>query len=265
VLAILAPVLARVPRLPFSLDPLIAEAKRRMRRRRLLVAALAVVVAGGGVGAAFALRSAGPRHPSPVAAIGNRPARPPSQVVPQTSVEIFSQSTRSAETAGRPLDKTLAVFHSSRLAATLPAPKGLMRPLADVAARMSGDPGALLLDQTRQVATDTGPLYLVPTKHGWVCMQARRFETCHHGLLQEGVSWDFESEAGGLQVMGIAADNVRSVVLRYGTTERRASLHDNVFFVYRPLSLPPAQPLPPLGTLAISYRDGTPATAVPLG
>jgi hypothetical protein len=38
---------AHAPRLPFSLDPLIAEAKQHMRRRRLLVAAaLAVVVVG---------------------------------------------------------------------------------------------------------------------------------------------------------------------------------------------------------------------------
>jgi hypothetical protein len=33
-----------VPRLPFSLDPLIGEARRRMRRRRVLVAVLLVVV-----------------------------------------------------------------------------------------------------------------------------------------------------------------------------------------------------------------------------
>lgn len=49
------------PRLPLSLDPLIAEAKRRMRRRRLLVFALAVVLAGGTIGVVLALR--GPSHP----------------------------------------------------------------------------------------------------------------------------------------------------------------------------------------------------------
>jgi hypothetical protein len=35
----------RVPRLPFSLDPLIAEAKRRTRRRRMLLPAAVIVVA----------------------------------------------------------------------------------------------------------------------------------------------------------------------------------------------------------------------------
>jgi hypothetical protein len=41
----------------FSLDPLIAEAKRRMRQRRLLLAAVAVLIAGGAFGGAYALRS----------------------------------------------------------------------------------------------------------------------------------------------------------------------------------------------------------------
>jgi peptidoglycan hydrolase-like protein with peptidoglycan-binding domain len=45
-----------VPRLPFALDPLIAEAKRRARQRRLLVVALALALVSAGVGAAFALR-----------------------------------------------------------------------------------------------------------------------------------------------------------------------------------------------------------------
>lgn len=39
-----------VPRLPFALDPLIAEANRRMRLRRLLVACVAVAVAGSVAG-----------------------------------------------------------------------------------------------------------------------------------------------------------------------------------------------------------------------
>lgn len=51
-----------VPGLPFSLDPLMAEAKRRMKRRRLLVGVLIVVLAGGGAGATFGLR--GPSNPN---------------------------------------------------------------------------------------------------------------------------------------------------------------------------------------------------------
>jgi hypothetical protein len=42
---------AHVPRLPFSLDLLVAEAKRRMRKRRVLIALVAVLVVGGAAGA----------------------------------------------------------------------------------------------------------------------------------------------------------------------------------------------------------------------
>jgi hypothetical protein len=48
----------QVPRLPFSLDPLIAEARRRARQRRFLIALVAVVVALAMGGAVFATRSA---------------------------------------------------------------------------------------------------------------------------------------------------------------------------------------------------------------
>jgi hypothetical protein len=54
-------------RLPFSLDPLMAEAKRRMRRRRVLLAAIAILIAGASVGAALALRS--PNGPGPPAGV----------------------------------------------------------------------------------------------------------------------------------------------------------------------------------------------------
>jgi hypothetical protein len=53
----MAPVLARVPRWPYSLDPLIAEAKQRARRRRWLILTV-LVVAVAAVAATLALRSA---------------------------------------------------------------------------------------------------------------------------------------------------------------------------------------------------------------
>lgn len=53
----MAPVLARVPGWPFSLDPLIAEAKRRARRRRWL-SLFVLVVAVAAAAAALELRSA---------------------------------------------------------------------------------------------------------------------------------------------------------------------------------------------------------------
>src|SRR5262249_13224918 len=65
----------QVPRLPFSLDPLIAEARRRARQRRFLLALVAVLVAVAVGGAVFATRSAaslvaGPPAPGCPAHVG---------------------------------------------------------------------------------------------------------------------------------------------------------------------------------------------------
>lgn len=49
-----------VPGLPFSLDPLMAEAKRRMRKRRVHIAVLVVLIGGGASGAGVALTSSSP-------------------------------------------------------------------------------------------------------------------------------------------------------------------------------------------------------------
>jgi hypothetical protein len=48
-----------LPRLPLSLDPLVAEAKRRARRRRVLVALVAVAVVAAGAALGFELRGLG--------------------------------------------------------------------------------------------------------------------------------------------------------------------------------------------------------------
>lgn len=70
---------AQVPRLPFSLDPLIAEAKRRARQRRLVVVALALALVGVAIGATFVLRPSsnggGPGAVSPsVSVVASQPA-----------------------------------------------------------------------------------------------------------------------------------------------------------------------------------------------
>jgi hypothetical protein len=89
-------------------------------------------------------------------------------------VNAFGQSSPPAQGGGRPLTGTLAgtlgVFRSHRLAAKLPSPSGLMQPLSVVAAHMNGEPGVLLPNETRRVATGAGPLYLVPTTRGWACL-----------------------------------------------------------------------------------------------
>jgi len=106
-----------------------------------------------------------------------------------------------------------------------------MQPLAVVAAHMRGSPGKLLLKQTRRVTTDVGPAYLVPTAHGWLCIQGPTFQTCHQGLLHQEIAWTYYSTQGGLVVIGIAADDVTQVILTYGKQHRTARLHDDVFSV----------------------------------
>lgn len=81
-------------RLPFELDPLIAEAKRRMRKRRALAAVLAVVLVGGTIGATLGLRGGGSHKlpPSLLTLIhsGNNKG------VTGKTVEVYGPSSRSA-------------------------------------------------------------------------------------------------------------------------------------------------------------------------
>jgi hypothetical protein len=180
------------------------------------------------------------------------------------SFVFFGQPNRALEVSGNPLGRTLAVFRSSRAGARLPRPAHLMQPLAFVAKHMRGEPGALVLERTRRVTTPAGALYLVPTVRGWLCVQGPRFETCHRGLLKEGVTWTYSSSTpSGVDVFGIAADDVRGVSLAWQNRHRRAQLADNVFFVHRPLRLTSSH-VPKLGDLTISYRDGRQPTNVPL-
>lgn len=186
---------------------------------------------------------------------------PPRQAF--TYVDIWGQPSRSEEVAGRPLGTTIALFRGG-VAAHLPRSTGPMRPLSVVAAHLLGHPGALLLARTRRVITAAGPIYLVPTTHGWVCEQGPNFRTCHRGLLAQGVTWNFYSTSTGLDVIGIAADNVRAVSLTWAGKTRRAQLSQNVFFVHRPISIASATHLPSLGRLRLLYRGGKPVTTVPL-
>jgi len=192
-------------------------------------------------------------------ALGTNPPRHIS-----AGVDIWGQPSRSLEVADRPLGKTIALFRGAQAAVPLPAPAGPGRPLAVVAANLQGNPGRLLLGETRRAATGAGEVYLVPTARGWLCVQAPSFATCHRGLLRQGVTWDFYSTSGGLDVIGVAADDVRSVSLTWGKEHRNARLVHNVFFVNRPLSLTSTQHIPPLGRLVVSYRGTRPSASVRL-
>jgi hypothetical protein len=109
----------RVPRLPFSLDPLIAEAKRRARRRRLLLTL--GIAAGAAIAVTFALQTrAGPGGPAPPAGAGSVGAAPnagsvlASGVAPVTGGRVVAtmdpdlkkvgQSARAIQVATAPID-----------------------------------------------------------------------------------------------------------------------------------------------------------------
>jgi len=93
----MASVLARIPGRPFSLDPLIAEAKRRARRRRWL-GLLAVVAVGGAVLATFELR---PASGSGLATVGGRPVTHiVIQDLPGTIVFNLRTGKRTVKTLG---------------------------------------------------------------------------------------------------------------------------------------------------------------------
>jgi hypothetical protein len=107
----------RVPHLPFSLDPLIAEARRRARRRRLLFAL--GVAAGAAVAVTFGLQSGGsPSHgttaPGPGVAARNGGPTLAGGVAPVTggtvvatvtpNVSKVGQRVRAIQVAAAPID-----------------------------------------------------------------------------------------------------------------------------------------------------------------
>jgi hypothetical protein len=78
-------------RLPFSLDPLIAEAKRRMRRRRVLLAVLALLGAGAVTGIILMARPPGGPGTSPSAAPAAK--TPPQEAAPPLGKVLTTRCT----------------------------------------------------------------------------------------------------------------------------------------------------------------------------
>lgn len=88
---------SHVLRLPASLDPLIAEAKRRARQRRVLVAVTGVVVVGVGIGAAFVASGSsngasrlGPSNAVAVEPVGGNIEQPNGPNPPGADPGVFS-------------------------------------------------------------------------------------------------------------------------------------------------------------------------------
>jgi hypothetical protein len=195
------------------------------------------------------------------AAAGGRPHK----IV--SGIDVFGSSDRSGERFGRPLSVHLRLFDLPRRAGDrLPATLGPLPPLPVMAAHLKGDPGEPALSRSRRVTTPLGAMYVVPTAHGWACLAAATFETCHRGLLHQGIAWSFYNETNSqpssapsatstLVIVGIAANDVTKVELVYGKHARTARLDRNVFGVTRPVVLTSIRHMPPLGELVISYRE----------
>jgi hypothetical protein len=105
---------AHVPRLMFSLDPLMAEAKRRARQRRLLLAVVALLTTVGALGAVFAMRSSS----GPAGAGAQAASRQISgglvncrRGVPSLDFQVFACMSGGART-GRPHPKELLVVRN---------------------------------------------------------------------------------------------------------------------------------------------------------
>lgn len=79
--------------LPFRLDPLIAEARRRAKGRRVLIAVAIVLVVGGGAGSFVSFGSSGPAYV---------PVRPVDAAI-RASVDSFSQLMRPSGVSYSPL------------------------------------------------------------------------------------------------------------------------------------------------------------------
>jgi hypothetical protein len=166
------------------------------------------------------------------------------------SIDVWGQPSRSAETTGRPLQSTLRLFRSGK-AVTIPTWHG--HRLSTLPAEMKADTGALVLAKARYV----DGLYLVPTANGWLCMQGPTFQTCHAGLLRQGVTYSFAYYGDVLVVFGVAADDVARVSIG----GRTAAVHDNAFTLSRPMKRAAHVPKT-FGVLGIVYRDSRPPARV---
>jgi hypothetical protein len=111
-------------RVPFSLDPLIVEAKRRARQRRLLLAVFALVMAGGALGAAFAVRSSngsgGAGATVASRQIANSALADCAEGVPGLGFQVFACMSGGART-GHPHPKELLVVRSDGSRVAYPA------------------------------------------------------------------------------------------------------------------------------------------------
>jgi hypothetical protein len=149
----------QLPRLPFGLDPLIAEAKRRMRRRRILLTGGLVVLVGVGVAAGISVRSSSPGPGSggpsgPGASFGGHPAA-------QGMASVFMRPSAGPVPAS--IARAAASFNEQPTTGSDGALEG-----------PPPHPGKVRVRQGRLLLAGLGPshhaIYAFPTSRGGVCL-----------------------------------------------------------------------------------------------
>jgi len=254
--------LAHIPRLPFGLDPLIREAKRRMRRRRFLLAGVLIVVVAGGIGVALALRSSSG---------GSGPGGPPGVAAGVVSFEHRSAVQAMASVFARP--------------SAGPVPASIVRAAASLAkgapAGTPDLPRGVLVHQGRLLLSDLGPkrhaIYVFPTRNREVCVvisgpgPARVKNGLGEGCMKafllgqpaavEGGVMYYPPERGpAAQLAGLAEDGVTGIKVVLNSSPREALFRNDAWYYRFPNNHTPATAA---SKLLVSLADGQ-TTTVPL-
>jgi hypothetical protein len=220
--------MSHASRLPFSLHPLMAEAKRRMRQRRLLLAVSLLVIVGAAVATALAVQASSPSATRP---IGRAFVKQP-----------------STEAGGRPvqgLGPTTEVrfIPSARFAIGIVLTNDASQPvtLTDARAVLPRDP-ALRQIGTRLVAFN--PVCRTPSCPAPGFLESRRYGTARPTALQvapgtsAGVQLSFRLD-GCNRAPRVSSQAVRQIDITYRNSAG-ATMRQRLRLGYSALSIAPS-------------------------
>jgi hypothetical protein len=251
---------AHASRLPVWLDPLIAEAKRRMRRRRFLAVALLALLVGAGLGIAFAVRSPSGGQSGPPGNVG-------AAVVFEHRSAAHAMASVFAHPSSGPVPAGIARFAASLVRGAPPGTPDL--------------PRGVLVDRGRLLLSNLGPahraIYAFPTRNGEVCFvisghgPARARGGLGAGCMKafnagepasvDGGSLYFPATSGPpTELAGLTEDGVTRVQIVLDGTLRDAVFANDAWYFRFPSSHVPATAAT---KLLVSLANGRTAT-VPL-
>ena len=189
---------AQLPPLPFSLDPLLAEAKRRARRRRVLVALTAVAVVAAGAVLGFELRGLGSVTPVPANLTVLAVAEDSGALGPKGGRALFH--LRCDPAGGNVADPAQACAAIAAQPSLVTNPKPFVSGFGytwhfTITGRLNGKPvhfsgestwtpQMALIGKLGLAGTHGQPLHLQPLRHGSVALNRTR--TFAPGVLRPG-------------------------------------------------------------------------------